>query len=82
MSNGWHDRINQSGNTALAATMEVIETFAGVTVARIPEILMDQNFVRSGWQRYLDIAEAYYERPSNYVRVALRLAPDFLSSRD
>ena len=55
----WHDRIIQGGDTALAATMEVIGTFAGVSGETIPEILMDKNFVRSIWEDYLEIAERY-----------------------
>jgi hypothetical protein len=57
----WHDRINQGGETALNATMEVIETFAGITGEEIPEILMDRDFVGSIWERYLETAEKYNE---------------------
>jgi hypothetical protein len=57
----WHDRINQGGETALMATMEVIETFAGITGEEIPEILMDRDFVGSIWEKYLETAEEYNE---------------------
>src|SRR5210317_1697410 len=57
----WHDRIIQGGDTALNATMEVIETFAGVTGKKIPEIIMDKDFVGSVWGRYLKTAEQYNE---------------------
>ncbi len=55
----WHNRINQGGETALFATMEIIETFAGITGESIPEILMDDDFVGSVWDEYLEVAEAY-----------------------
>ncbi|WP_455210250.1 DUF3604 domain-containing protein [Kaarinaea lacus] len=57
----WHERIKKGGDSALAATMEVIETFAGITGEKIPEILMDKDFVGSVWERYLEIAEKYNE---------------------
>jgi len=57
----WHNRINKGGDSALAATMEVIETFAGITGEKIPEILTDDKFVRSVWGRYIDIADQYNE---------------------
>jgi hypothetical protein len=64
----WHDRINQGGETALMATMEVIETFAGVTGEKIPEILMDRDFVGSIWKRYLETAEQYNE-PGRFTTI-------------
>jgi hypothetical protein len=64
----WHERIVQGGDTALAATMEVIETFAGVTGEAIPEILMDRDFVGSVWEKYLDTAESYNE-PGRFTTI-------------
>jgi hypothetical protein len=64
----WHDRINQGGETALIATMEVIETFAGVSGEKIPEILMDRDFVGSIWERYLETAEKYNE-PGHFTTI-------------
>jgi hypothetical protein len=64
----WHERINKGGDTALAATMEVIETFAGITGEKIPEILMDKDFVGSVWERYLDTAEKYNE-PGRFTTI-------------
>ncbi len=55
----WHDRIRKGGDTALAATMEVIETFAGVTGEKIPAVLAEKQFVRSVWERFLVIADKY-----------------------
>jgi hypothetical protein len=50
----WHDRIVQGGESALMATMDVIEAF---TEGEIPEVLRDEEFSRSVWSRYLDVAE-------------------------
>ena len=55
----WHDRIAAGGDTALAATMEIIETFAGITGEKIPAVLVEENFVRSVWERFLNTAEEY-----------------------
>ncbi len=57
----WHDRIAAGGDTALAATMEIIETFAGVTGEKIPEVLAEEGFVRSVWDRFLATADEYNE---------------------
>jgi hypothetical protein len=64
----WHDRIKKGGETALMATMEVIETFAGITGEKIPEILMDRDFVGSIWERYLETAEQYNE-PGRFTTI-------------
>ena len=64
----WHDRIVQGGDTALAATMEVIETFAGVSGEKIPEIIMDKDFIGSVWGRYLKTAEQYNE-PGRFTTI-------------
>ncbi|UCG80891.1 MAG: DUF3604 domain-containing protein [Desulfobacterales bacterium] len=64
----WHERINKGGKTALTATMEVIETFAGVTGEKIPEILMDEDFVGSIWERYLETAEKFNE-PGRFTTI-------------
>jgi hypothetical protein len=64
----WHDRIVKGGDTALMATMEVIETFAGITGEKIPEILMDKDFVGSVWEGYLDAAENYND-PGRFTTI-------------
>jgi hypothetical protein len=64
----WHDRIAKGGDTALMATMEVIETFAGITGESIPEILMDKDFVMSIWEEYLEIAERFNE-PGRFTTI-------------
>jgi hypothetical protein len=57
----WHDRLKQGGDTALAATMEIIETFAGISGQTIPDTITDPNFVGSVWEKYLETAERYNE---------------------
>ena len=57
----WHDRLNQGGETAFNTAVEVVETFAGVSGEKIPEIILDPIFARSVWERYLDIAEKFNE---------------------
>ncbi|GMR05659.1 MAG: DUF3604 domain-containing protein [Gammaproteobacteria bacterium] len=57
----WNERINKGGDTALAATMEIIETFAGISGEKIPAALTEKTFVRSVWERYIDTAEKFNE---------------------
>jgi hypothetical protein len=64
----WHERINKGGETALAATMEIIETFAGITGEKVPEILMNEDFVGSIWERYLETAEKFNE-PGRFTTI-------------
>jgi len=55
----WHDQINAGGDTALAATMDIINTFTGITGKKIPDVIMTEEFAGSIWERYLDTAEEY-----------------------
>jgi hypothetical protein len=64
----WHDRINAGGETALMATMEVIETFAGITGKKIPDIVLAPEFVGSVWGEYLETAEEYNE-PGRFTTI-------------
>ena len=61
----WHNRIVQGGDTALAATMDIINSFA---LGKIPEVLLDKDFTRSIWERYLKIAEKYNE-PGRFTTI-------------
>lgn len=60
MVKDWNVRINKGGNTALAATMEIIEIFAGIDrTKKVPAVLTEDKFVRSVWERYVDTADKY-----------------------
>ncbi|MCP4396003.1 MAG: DUF3604 domain-containing protein [bacterium] len=61
----WYDRIIQGGETALMATMEVIETF---TSGNTPAVLLDEDFVGSIWFDYLDTAERYND-PGRFTTI-------------
>jgi hypothetical protein len=52
----WNKRINAGGETALLATMDVINAF---TQANLPPILDDAKFQQSIWDRYLNIVEDF-----------------------
>lgn len=54
----WHERLNQGGEVAFQATMEVIGSITGGT---IPKILLTRKFGRSVWERYLKVAERFNE---------------------
>lgn len=64
----WYERIVKGGDSAMMATMEVIETFAGITGQKIPEVLIDKDFVGSVWERYLDTAEKYND-PGRFTTI-------------
>lgn len=54
----WHERIAQGGDSALNATMDIIQTF---TEGKSPDIIMEHSFANSIWSRYLKTAEKYNE---------------------
>ncbi len=61
----WHNRIVKGGESALMATMDVIVSF---TEGKIPEVLMEENFSRSIWSRYLKIAEKFND-PGRFTTI-------------
>ncbi|MGI9288313.1 MAG: DUF3604 domain-containing protein [Pseudomonadales bacterium] len=61
----WHDRVIQGGNVALTATMDIIGSF---TSGKIPKVLLDRNFTRSVWEKYLKTAEAYND-PGQFTTI-------------
>jgi hypothetical protein len=64
----WHERLNQGGNVALAAGLEIVETFSGVSGGSLPEAATNQDFIRSVWERYLETAEAYND-PGRFTTI-------------
>jgi hypothetical protein len=61
----WHQRINQGGKEALMATMDVINSFA---LGKIPEVLIDEDFAQTVWDRYIKTAEKYNE-PGRFTTI-------------
>ncbi len=61
----WHNRVNQGGDAALAATMDIINAF---TQGNLPEVLISKEFTQTIWDRYLKIAEKYNE-PGRFTTV-------------
>ena len=64
----WHVEINKGGDAALAATMDVIETFAGISGKKIPDVVMNKEFVGGVWNTYLQTMEKYDE-PGRFTAI-------------
>lgn len=62
----WNDRLSQGGDVALGATMEVIETFAGISGGALPEAIADRRFVQSVWDEFTETADAY-DNPGTFT---------------
>ena len=61
----WHNRVNQGGQTALGATMEVINAF---TQGNLPKPLLSKQFANSIWDQYLRTAEKFNE-PGRFTAI-------------
>jgi hypothetical protein len=61
----WNERVNAGGETALMATMDIIEKFSG---GNIPQVLLDEHFAQSIWDGYLKTAEAFNE-PGRFTAI-------------
>jgi hypothetical protein len=68
MLKDWHDRINAGGDTAMQAAYEVIETFAGLTGAKLPDVVLNKEFQKTVWNRHLKVAEEYND-PGRFTAV-------------
>ncbi|MCK5547035.1 MAG: DUF3604 domain-containing protein, partial [Rhodospirillaceae bacterium] len=55
----WNKRIAKGGEAAFQTAIEVVETFAGISGEKLPEIISDKDFVGSIWERYLETCEKY-----------------------
>jgi len=61
----WNQRVNAGGETALLATMDIIEKFSG---GDIPQVLLEERFAKSVWDGYLKTAEAFNE-PGRFTTI-------------
>jgi hypothetical protein len=61
----WHLRVNEGGQSALAATMDIINSFA---LGNIPEILQDDEFARTIWDDYVKLADNYND-PGTFTAI-------------
>jgi hypothetical protein len=61
----WSERVNAGGETALMATMDIIQSF---TSGNIPPVLLEERFAESIWDGYLKTAEAFNE-PGRFTTI-------------
>ncbi|MEM7191265.1 MAG: DUF3604 domain-containing protein, partial [Pseudomonadota bacterium] len=64
----WSKRLNAGGEDALMATMEVIESFAGISDIKMPAAVLDPRFVQTVWDEYLETADKYNE-PGKFTTI-------------
>ena len=61
----WNRRLNQGGETALMATMDVIGAFSG---GNIPGVIQDPRFVQSIWDEYVETADRF-DDPGTFTTI-------------
>lgn len=61
----WNRRLNEGGETALLATMDVISAFSA---GNIPEVINDPRFVQSIWDEYVETADAFND-PGTFTTI-------------
>lgn len=54
----WYEQFNAGGETAFAATMDVINRFSQGTV---PDVVLDRSFQKTVWDEVIDTAEEFNE---------------------
>ncbi|MGI9367807.1 MAG: DUF3604 domain-containing protein, partial [Ruegeria sp.] len=64
----WNKRLKKGGESALGATMEVIETFAGISGKPMPAAVLDPRFVQTVWDEYLESAEQF-NNPGTFTTI-------------
>jgi hypothetical protein len=52
----WHEQFNEGGETAFAATMDVINAFSQ---GAVPDVVLDRGFQKTIWDDVIDTAEAF-----------------------
>ena len=61
----WHNRINEGGQTALLATMDIINA---LSAGKIPAVMQDEHFIRNLWEEYIEIAEQFND-PGKFTAI-------------
>ena len=61
----WYNGFMKGGDEAFTATMEVINSFA---LGKIPEVLQDEKFSQTVWDRYLQTTENFNE-PGKFTTI-------------
>ncbi|MCZ0964371.1 DUF3604 domain-containing protein [Paracoccus benzoatiresistens] len=61
----WNRRLNEGGNTALRATMDVISAFSA---GNVPAVINDPRFVQSVWGEYVETADAFND-PGTFTTI-------------
>lgn len=61
----WHNRVNEGGESAMMATMDIINSFS---MGNIPKVLLDEKFSKTIWDEYIAIAERYND-PGKFTSI-------------
>ena len=61
----WNRRINQGGETALMATMDII---TALSAGNIPPVVQDPRFIQSIWDEYVETADRFND-PGTFTTI-------------